>query len=499
LTIGEPIEAVGALDLDRGPVTETRNRFGEDRPEIGWWQRPQFYFVAVCAKIADGATLRHMRQMARRNSRLIFVLRRVIPLLAALVIVETSAAQPQRPVSNSLSPGTSAISGVLIDAVTKQPVAGCMVVLNQLYVPRNPHAVTKTGEDGAYAFVGIPDAEYHVNTMCDSHLPACFRSEGAEPRRCDTVAVARDQQKSNIDVHLIKGAAARGKVIDATGRPIPGAAVKLGMPRFDARYEISAAAQTGRDGTFELNNLPSGGWLLEAELPQEPGALRPPIVYYPGVLLTGAASFIELVSGRTTDDVTIVAPRLADNKLTVRVVTLDHLTDLDVSFVRVEPLVSRKVTLDDSGTGTINGMTEGRYFLTARAHSGNRILAAHDTVDIIGGEQEILLYLQRASRIAGRIIGEKGAAPALDGVRVGASWMQDGVEVNPLDISEAQVAADGTFALEGLFGTSRLQLMGLDQEWEIRSIVQDRSDVTGSGVSLAADSEAKVVITLRRR
>ena len=84
-------------------------------------------------------------------------------------------------------------------------------------------------------------------------------------------------------------------------------------------------------------------------------------------------------------------------------------------------------------------------------------------------------------------------------MRVGATWLHDGVEVNPLDITEAPVAPNGAFQLDGLFGTRKLQLMGLGPEWEIRSIVQDRTDVTGSGVTLAADTEAKVVITVGRR
>ena len=110
-----------------------------------------------------------------------------------------------------------------------------------------------------------------------------------------------------------------------------------------------------------------------------------------------------------------------------------------------------------------------------------------------------MLYLQPAARIAGRIIVEKGAAVAFDGVRVGATWLQDGIEVNPLDVTEAPVAPNGSFKLDGLFGTHKLQLMGLDPEWQIQSIAQDRSDVTGSGVALTADSEAQVVITLGRR
>ena len=71
--------------------------------------------------------------------------------------------------------------------------------------------------------------------------------------------------------------------------------------------------------------------------------------------------------------------------------------------------------------------------------------------------------------------------------------------MNPLDINEAPVAADGTFRLDGLFGTRRLQLIGLGPEWEIRSIVHGRTDVTSAGVSVTADAEADVVITVGRR
>ena len=65
--------------------------------------------------------------------------------------------------------------------------------------------------------------------------------------------------------------------------------------------------------------------------------------------------------------------------------------------------------------------------------------------------------------------------------------------------TEAPVAPNGTFRLDGLFGTRKLQLIGLGSEWMIRSIVQDRSDVTAAGVTLAADTEAKVVVTVGRR
>jgi len=416
--------------------------------------------------------------------------------LAALAIGDASFAQPSVP--GSIPQGTSGISGVLIDARTKQPIAGCNVGLIQVNVPRN--AITTTDFAGAYAFIGIADAEYHLNTQCDLHLPSCYRSPGTEPPGCDTVAVVVDQRKSNIDFNLIPGASAKGRVVDASGRPIAGATVRLGLPRFDARFVPAKPAQTSRDGTFTMTNLPVGGYLMEVDLPQAPGALRPPIVYFPGVLMFGDASFVELAAGEITSGLTIVAPRLSDNTLTVRVVTIEHsLSGVEVSFVRAMPLVTRPVPIDASGVGTIKGIAPGLYFLTARARSQDRHWVAHDLVEFSDGEQEVLLYLEPAARIAGRVVGENGAPITYDGVRVGATWLHDGIEVNPLDITETPVAANGTFTLDGLFGTRKLQLIGLDPDWEVRSIVQDRSDVTGSGVALTANTESKVVITLGRR
>jgi hypothetical protein len=141
----------------------------------------------------------------------------------------------------------------------------------------------------------------------------------------------------------------------------------------------------------------------------------------------------------------------------------------------------------------------GHYVLTARGLSRGKVWAAYDVVDFVGDTQEILLHMRPACQVVGRITDEKGAAIRLEGVRVGATLMQDGVEINPLDIDEAPVAADGAFALDGLFGTRKLQVMGLDPDWEVRAVIQDRVDVTASGIGLSGDTEAKVIIVVGRR
>jgi hypothetical protein len=424
---------------------------------------------------------------------------RVIPLLAALAVSTHPSAQPS-PISR-LMPGTSAIGGVVVDARSKQPISGCRVGLVEVRVRASRNAMTVTDADGRYAFDEIGGGEYQITTMCESFLPlVCYREPGTEPPRCDNITVVTDQRKSNIDLMLTPGAKARGRVVDSRGRPFAGASVKVGMPVSDTPAVMHRPTETTRDGSFELSNLPAGEWRLEVELPSEAGAERSPVIYFPGVLAESEAGAIKLVAGETLDNILVVAPRISDNALTVRVVAPEqNLNDLVVSLVRTEPLSSRRVTIDASGAGTVTGVVPGQYFLTARGWAGDRIWTAAELVQFAGDAHEVLLYAQPAARLTGRIVADKGAMPSMEGARVGAIWTHNGVPINPLAFDEAPVAPDGTFRLDGLFGSCQLQLMGIDPEFEVQSISQGRSDVTAAGVALTAGTEATVVVVVRRR
>ena len=410
--------------------------------------------------------------------------------LVLLALIAASSGQQRLP--PPIPPGTSAIRGRILDSMTKAPVAGCTV-----RVGASGYFATLVSDlAGAYELKDVAAGDYFFLIQCKSHLPQCLD----EPYRC-RVEVLRDQEREGVDFQVVPGAIARGQVLTFDGRPVTRASVRLGRGmKGEPTFALVTPTVTDTEGRFELVNLPAGEWRLEVEIPPVPGGLRPPIVYYPGGLSWEDATGVELVAGKVTDRLTITVPRINENTLTVVVPPADAtLSDIAVSVLRQSPLLVRSVDLSAEGVGTIKGVLPGRYFVSARAASRDKRWAAFEVVDFIEDSYEARLQLMPTGIIAGRIVTDKGDLPPLAGVIVGASWIHDGVEVNPISVDEAPAAADGSFRIDNLFGTRQLQLRALGLEWEVAAIRQDRTDVTSSGVAVVPDATTQATIVLRRR
>ena len=231
-----------------------------------------------------------------------------------------------------------------------------------------------------------------------------------------------------------------------------------------------------------------------------PGGLTPPVVYYPGGLSWEDAVGVELAAGKVTDRLTITMPRINENTLTIFVPPADAtISGIAVSVLQESPRLTRNIDLDAEGVGSIKGIMPGRYFVSARAASRDKQWTAFEVVDFIEDTYEARLQLMPTGSIAGKIVVDKGDLPPLDGVMIGASWIHDGAEVDPINIDEVPVAADGSFRIENLFGTRLLRPRALGLEWEVAAIRQGRTDVTSSGVVVAPDTTTQATVVLRRR
>jgi hypothetical protein len=71
--------------------------------------------------------------------------------------------------------------------------------------------------------------------------------------------------------------------------------------------------------------------------------------------------------------------------------------------------------------------------------------------------------------------------------------------LNPLSVDEGNVAVDGSFEINGIYGRRKLQLVQFDPGWTIYSVLQGRSDVTQAGVEVTSGITTEVTIVVRQR
>ena len=398
-----------------------------------------------------------------------------------------------------IAPGGSSISGTVIDAVTKAPLADVAVRMSRWDGTSTFAGTAHTDERGQYEFANIAEGSYSMVAESNEHLFSCYQPAQSDSSRCSNIRLARDQSLTGVDFHLTPGANVRGRVVNSSGQPVAGATIRLIAPRASIAFAQAGGGRTRDDGSFELVRLAAGEWTIELESPASPLVVRPPLLYYPGVIDRGSAKTITLAPGKTLDNVNFVLPDLSANTLTLRVSSPEPAVgNAAAAVIRASPLMTARVGLDAYGIGRLGGLLPGRYFAAARASTATKVFTAFQVVNFTGDRQEVMLRLQPAGAIAGRLVAQRGALPPLVGVRVAASWVHDDVEVNPLVPDQVEAAADGRFRIDGLFGQRAMQLIGLPADWGVNAVLQGRRNV-GRAVTVTPGSTTTVTIVLGRR
>lgn len=173
-------------------------------------------------------------------------------------------AQATRP--PAIGAGTAAISGVVIDAKTRQPVSGAVVSIT----PQNGNVVTPslrqiTDGTGRFVFTQLGAGDgYNVGATRFGYLAGGFgRTSPADATR--RIALKDGEWFADATIQLWRPAAVNGIVTDEAGEPVAGAYVRL-MPQIlvsgQSRVINGWTTRTDDRGMYRMANLEPGTYYV---------------------------------------------------------------------------------------------------------------------------------------------------------------------------------------------------------------------------------------------
>jgi len=275
------------------------------------------------------------------------------------------------------------MSGQVVDADSRKPVAGARVILigmsreTRETLPAPQQALTNA--KGQFSVEGVPPGRYRLEVQKAGFAPPV---DGSERRTFDITS----GQTISIEIQLRKGGAISGRVVDADGEPLSDisvSALRITAGNRDRAVPMNGqAAQTNDFGDFRIAGLPEGEYVVvatprgqppfEAAPPTDEGTTLAP-TFYPGTINRDEAQSIAVASGQTVERLqfAMMAVRafrvsgivVDENNMPLARAMVNLMGDPRTMMLTARmPLMSQ--TRAD-GTFTIGGVIPGQYRLHA--------------------------------------------------------------------------------------------------------------------------------------
>jgi hypothetical protein len=390
-----------------------------------------------------------------------------------------AGAEPQLPPRDVTAQrqGGAVIRGVVVDGVSGAPIRRAAVSLVVEQPDRESSRVLATTADagGQFEFTGVPAARVQITAS----RPGYFDYDNVwngEPEEPVWQTVAAGQRIQGVRIALYRGGAITGRIVDEFGEPAAG--IEIDVLRREPRdaggavrtTSMSLTPTTDDTGAFRVWGLAPGDYIVGArpnrfvaETPGDAETRREgySATYYPGTPVLANARAVRVTAGRDTGGVAfgLVTVPLA----TVRGVVLlppdipGRAVSVGVSLVapqRLDGYVTRSVRPRDDGSFELTRLAPGSYQMTARQFQQGGVEYYGTTdIEVNGGDLDgVTVAMRRGAIVRGRVLTESGEPV---GVPVMVSLVP-GADRAPMP-RPVRTYSDGSFRLEGAFGSLRVQ------------------------------------------
>ena len=308
-----------------------------------------------------------------------------------------------------------ALLGTITDSVSGAPIAGVTV---QIQSSGKPALVVSSDATGTFRVDTLAEGSYSVRCIKDGFDPP------AQPP--PSFSVRAGAEGARLRIQLVPRGKVAGRVLDASGNPVPGAQVELMRSSFNGAFLTS-----GKDGTFRFE-VPPGIYKLDARPPQD---LKPPEsasgeklgwvrTWYPGVTDASAAERITVGPGSEVwgQDVKLAAAQVYRVRGTVYHANGDPAAKQKVQATPMDEIAPRwnlETVSDSDGAYEFPDVHNGDWHISAVADTHQTILRASLGVTVAGRDlDKLALRLSAPFSVGVRMVfdpapGKEGRVPAL--------------------------------------------------------------------------------------
>jgi hypothetical protein len=394
------------------------------------------------------------------------------------------------------------VAGVVVKATTGEGVKRIAVNLISLQGGvQSPTAITDNS--GRFEFSGVEPGRYTL-AASGNGFPQQMLGQTRAHQSAKVLTLTPGSSEKGLIFRLTPPGVITGTIRDEDGDPVVGGQVQaLRMTRVGGLQRASASgfSQTNDLGQYRIYGLDPGQYFIAANY-QRPAMGNESATdvylptYYPSTANTGQATPVQVSAGDEVSGIDVELATAHSVSVRGRVVSEVPVKTLRSTYVSLLPRASFAGFMggnygapvqDDLGNFEIHGVPPGSYVLSAFVNDGNRSYSGRALVDTDGANAEgVTVTVGAGMTLRGSVRLSAGAT--LDFSRLSIS-------VQPAEASWggafAQVAADGTFALERLFdGTYHVSVNGFPEEFYLQSVRLGGADVLGPGLTISSSDAA---------